>query len=58
MAEEEDKHSRYFNKLSAEDKQIADAIMSYLNGMNTERANEILHAVGYEVTMHSTIVYS
>jgi hypothetical protein len=51
----EDSHSPSYNRLKPEQKEIADTILSFLNGQNTKSAERILSALIEEITFYSEI---
>lgn len=53
MGQEE--NSPQYNRLSEDQKNIADAIISFLNGINTKSAERILNALLEEITYNSEI---
>ncbi len=48
-------HSGAYKRLGDAQKDVADAIISFLDGQNNERAREILHALLNEINYFSVI---
>lgn len=51
----DDNHGGQYERLPQEDKELADAILGYLNGCNNKKAERILYAIIEEIGYHSTI---
>jgi hypothetical protein len=52
---ENEEHSRSYERLSQENKDKVDAILSFLVGMNTKEASSLINAADEELSYRSTV---
>ena len=55
MPEDEKYYSFNYEELPQEKKDIADAILSFLSGMNTQEAKDLIIVIDYELAYRSTV---